>query len=389
MYALVVSPERTDQVRQAIQGDIVYESDETLDSESTRIVFEAVARVSARVLIVDMAVGPGRALIAGIRHYRIARPQTRIILLAPGREPGDQTVAQLVGLGVYDIIPGANDADWTELVRTTLQKPAATFAQAARWHVAHSLNGDFTVRERVSIERVPLGTLTIAVAGVAPGVGCTHTALLISNYLSQLGRRVGLTEIAPRPALASLSHFLAKERGGYWQLGRLDIYPDVDLNTDLSVTFTDKLSRRFRALGQSGKKYEYLVFDLGPLSPAGLANENHGFYRAVWQELLRSSLPVIVGSGAPWRYADWGFLLHSLRERQDAALVIAAPTGDQAGEFSEQTGLSVVSLPFSDPFSLTSDVKTGLAKLVNPVVPIPKVQKPSLFKRVSQLIGHG
>jgi len=61
---------------------------------------EGAARVPAELLLLDVAAADPRALL----RYRLARPATRIVLLVPGRRPGDPAVAAAVQSQVYDIV---------------------------------------------------------------------------------------------------------------------------------------------------------------------------------------------------------------------------------------------------------------------------------------------
>ncbi|GFN21958.1 hypothetical protein [Thermanaeromonas sp. C210] len=203
IYALLVTPARAEQVRKAAigHGEVVFDQAGTMDSFSIHNAFQSAARVAADVLVLDIDAAPGPDLVAAARCYRIARPHVRIIVLAPAREPGDPTVAGLVGLGIYDIVAAPIEADWEALVGKALVGPPATYAQAARWHVMPGPDGDEHVKERVIIEERPAGAVTIAVMGAAPGLGCTHTALAISAFLARQGYKVALVEDSQRFAL--------------------------------------------------------------------------------------------------------------------------------------------------------------------------------------------
>lgn len=113
---------------------------------------EEAARVPADVLILDVSTGPG--LGRAVLRYSLARPNTRVILLAPGRSPGDADVAQVVGMGVYDVVTDPAD------LPVVLDGPPATKAQAALW-LDPSLAPEATqtaVKERVIERRVPMST---------------------------------------------------------------------------------------------------------------------------------------------------------------------------------------------------------------------------------------
>ncbi|MBS3976622.1 MAG: response regulator transcription factor [Syntrophomonadaceae bacterium] len=159
---------------------------------------EEAGRVPASVLILDVGTGPG--LGAAVLRYRLARPQARIILLATGRQPGDPEVAQIVQAGVYDIVTDP------ESLAAAMDRQPAGLESAALWldpSLAPGGNGGKTVVERVVERKVPMTQrpTLIAAAGMAPGVGTTTMAQVITHYLAWRGHTTTLVDMsAPWPA---------------------------------------------------------------------------------------------------------------------------------------------------------------------------------------------
>lgn len=209
MVGLITTPDRAAAVRRAAEraGDGVgYERVGPLDSAATRAAFEEAARAPLDVLVLDLDAAPGLDLAAAVRQYRIARPATRIIALAPGREAGEHTCAALVARGVYDIIAAAPDADWTALVGEALTRPPATYREAARWDVEVVREQAATKQsaERVVIETRP-GRQLILCCATGPGAGATTLALSVAGYLARRGMRVVVADAASRPVLGWVS----------------------------------------------------------------------------------------------------------------------------------------------------------------------------------------
>ncbi|CEP67948.1 P-loop containing nucleoside triphosphate hydrolase [Moorella glycerini] len=274
MYALILAPARAEQVRKAVKeyGEVVFDQAGTMDSLGIRNAFQSAARVAADALILDIDAGPGPDLVAAVQGYRIARPYTRIFLLAPGRQPGDATVARLVGLGVYDIIDGTVEADWGDLVAQALTCVPATYAQAARWHIMSGLTGEEQVKEKVVIEQRPVGVVTIAVAGAAPGLGCTHTARAISAFLARQGHNVVLVEDSQDPVMEDYLKIIKADDGRVSKAGRIkgfDVFPFAKTGVDKFIErdgnfIFDELLPELRA-----GRYEYIVRDLGVADKKG------------------------------------------------------------------------------------------------------------------------
>ncbi len=171
-------------------------------------VLEGAARVPAELLLLDVAVAEPRGLL----RYRLARPGTRIVLLAPGRRPGDRAVAATVQSQVYDV------ADDLDRLAHVLDHPA-DFAAAARWldpSLAPDAPGEHRVLERTVIESrpVPVSRRTCAVVGPKGGVGRTTVAVNLAVAAVALGRSVLLVDLHAGVWSAARHLGCAGSRGG-------------------------------------------------------------------------------------------------------------------------------------------------------------------------------
>jgi hypothetical protein len=59
-----------------------------LDARETREAINSLAKVNIETLIIDMDSVDEALLIEAMNTYRVQRPETRIIIYAPGRQPG-------------------------------------------------------------------------------------------------------------------------------------------------------------------------------------------------------------------------------------------------------------------------------------------------------------
>jgi hypothetical protein len=75
-----------------------------LDAQETREVINSLTAINNEVLVIDLDTVDAAALIDTLHAYRVQRPETRIIIYAQGRCPGDLVLAQLVALGIYDLV---------------------------------------------------------------------------------------------------------------------------------------------------------------------------------------------------------------------------------------------------------------------------------------------
>ncbi|PRR73700.1 hypothetical protein [Neomoorella humiferrea] len=368
ILALILTPARAEQVRKAVKehGEVVYDQAGTMDSFGIRNALQSAARVAADALILDIDAGPGPDLVAAVQGYRIARPYTRIFLLAPGRQPGDATVARLVGLGVYDIIDGPVEADWGDLVAQSLTNTPATYAQAARWHIMTGLTEEEQVKEKVVIEQRPVGVVTIAVAGAAPGLGCTHTALAISAFLARQGHNVALVEDSQEPVMQDYLKIIKAGPGRVskaWRIKGFDVFPfaktEVDkfIEGDGNFIFDELLAEL------SAGRYEYIVRDLG------VADKKRA------REAFRSNLAVLVASAARWR---WGDLL-KIEPLSSFRLALVAPAERDVKEIRRIPELKAYVMPYHpDPFCMPDEI---LTELLRPVLPQAREKKKPFWVR--------
>lgn len=211
---------------------------------------EEAARVPADLLLLDIETGP--ALGPAVLRYRLARPQTRIVLLAAGKVPGDAEVAAVVQAGVYDVVTDR------ESLGSVLDRPPADLAAAALWldpSLAPGTSRREQVRERVIERRVAVSQrpVLLAVAGVAPGVGTTTVACTLAGYLARQGHRTVLVEAGEYPSLGLIAD--------------MDLGPDpVGWLPNLEVC-ADPVPRNLVRVRQ----HAYVVADLGAYPRAELA----------------------------------------------------------------------------------------------------------------------
>jgi hypothetical protein len=106
-----------------------------LDAQETREAINSLTAINNEALVIDLDTVDDAALIDTLHAYRVQRPETRIIIYAPGRCPGDLVLAQLVALGIYDLVtPDETPAEGLgEIIVQALDAPAGTYASASRF----------------------------------------------------------------------------------------------------------------------------------------------------------------------------------------------------------------------------------------------------------------
>jgi len=276
-----------------------------------RNAFISASRLNLDTLVVDLDIAPAAAVLLALHTYRVQRPGTRIIALAPGRRPGDATVSRIIAMGIYDIVaPDDAEAVIPEL-ESAVRNPAATYSQAARWlqleqpfnsskeHSNKDSPGKSTVPEvktEVLIQQRPLGLTTIAVAGAGPGAGVSHLCLSIASYLAGSGNHTVLAEYPIGEKKTGV-----ESQYGYLPGARYDKTKTkygIEINTACLHGFNIFLdARSFRLIEYvfpviAQNSYDYLVLDLGELSPDSPEKI---------AEMDRAALAILTVNAAPYR----------------------------------------------------------------------------------------
>jgi Mrp family chromosome partitioning ATPase len=130
-------------------------------------------------------------------------------------------------------------------------------------------------------------TRVIAVAGAAPGLGCTHNALAMAFFFSNLKYKVALVELGESHdllVLGSLPNAKQKDENSY-KLNGFDVFPRKFGEQPIKV----------ESVLKSG--YDVAILDLGVLKHGDSPNNAH-------YEMNRADVSILVASSAMWRWKD-------------------------------------------------------------------------------------
>lgn len=224
---------------------------------------DAASRAPIDLLVLDVGSGPG--LAAAVLRFRLARPATRVILLAPGRTPGDREVSAIVAAGVMDVV------DDLASLAAAWDSPG-DLRQAARWLDPSAVpdpdarpEKERVLERRVAVTQRPA---VILVVGLGPGVGTTALAAALAGYLDRSGHKVALLDLAPSRGLSFLASVpdAPDPAGAGPTLVRAPWTPRVDV---FSYTAAPDPAQALRSLLKA-RQHAYVVCDLGDAAPADL-----------------------------------------------------------------------------------------------------------------------
>jgi len=344
------------------EHEVLYEHMGTTDSEGIKKAIMAVSRLPADVLVIDTDVSSDTGLLLALHSYRIARPDSRVVVLVNRRQPGDELVSGIVSLGIYDIIENVDESQLLSELSLNIKSPYP-YSKVVKWHRGFRGEADIRikeVRERVIIERRPVGKVTVAVAGVSNGVGCTHTSIAVASYLSSFGS-VALIEDSQRPSLGYISG-LGQEipnKIGVFKYYNADIYPLSQQQELFNDSFL--YERLLPSLGS----YEYVVRDLGVLDPERL------------RELYRAESGILVVSTSPWRIMEF-VKAHNLLEDNFTNINIVSAFGSERDLrlYKQVTSITPVMIPLSVDLShVSKEGKAVFKKMFDFLLPERKQKR--------------
>jgi len=144
-------------------------------------IVKELSRIPVDILILDIDTGPG--LGTAVLRFRLTRPNTRVILFARNKKPGDAEVARVVQAGVYDVVTEP------EKMKEVLNKGPAGLEAAAKWldpGLAPEYEKEKEVVEKIVEKKVAVSNrpVYIAVCGTAPGVGTTKAACNVAALVT-------------------------------------------------------------------------------------------------------------------------------------------------------------------------------------------------------------
>lgn len=194
-------------------------------------------------------------------------------------------------------------------------------------------------------------TIMIAVGSTNSGVGSTHTALLIGQYLAKYGKgNVAIWEAGENPCFEFLEYV---QQGNYSGTSYFD-YGNVTLF---------KGGNNWQWMDIAMDRYAYVILDLGCMQDE---SEKVGLF-------LKSHLPVLVSSGSAWRMKD---LIQFCREHTEARqerwrITLPLASKESRNEVAEiLAGRPIFALPcHSEPLQAQSETEQVLEGILSPILP--------------------
>ena len=209
------------------------------------------------------------------------------------------------------------------------------------------LNFDPLLQKRKKVRDRFIGTIIIAITGVEKGVGCTHTSLLIANYLAKQKFSVALVE--------------ANESNEYKEIE--SSYEGVDSDLLISSSFYIngvhfyKNQNNIDVIPLLSGEYAYIVLDLGNYVETESYNE-----------FLRANIQIVVGSSRDWKQHKIDEFIDSQIHLDQSNWRICLPLSDKQDVKDLKKKLcrrQLYTVPyFPDPFDSSEAIEDFMEKML-------------------------
>lgn len=210
-----------------------------------------------------------------------------------------------------------------------------------------------------------VGTIIIAVAGISRGVGCTHTAIAISNYIAQSGYSVALVEMNANKHIAQIYDEVYEE-------GLLEKSFNID-----GVDYYYNNSQDLIHVLSAG--YQYIVLDLSLIRGEG--DKGKSINNVNFIEMQRANKQILVGGIKDWQLKDFKIALGG-EESTNWNLYITFSDTDMFNNFKKEIDRNVFMAPYCpDPFKTYDEQDIALRHMLNDNIQKNlQVKKKGLFR---------
>ena len=228
-------------------------------------------------------------IVEAINSYRILYDESRIIIIAPNRVPGDKMLAELFGLGIQNIIATTDYLEMKKELTVSLSEKGKSYKDAL---VFKDIKNTVAVVEekKKAVIRVQIG-----LAGTQRRIGTTHTTIQLASYLRSKGYLVAVCE-------RNLSGDFERLRDGqgakmqeqqYFVIDGIDFYPGCKEKEAMKPVLE--------------KSYNFILCDFGELDITSTQMRDY----------CRSHVRILVAGTKPW---EFGFVSELISQIPDDVL---------------------------------------------------------------------
>lgn len=214
-------------------------------------------------------------IVEAINSYRILYDETRIIIVAPTRAPGDKMLAELFGLGIQNIIATTDYLEMKKELIVCLSEKGKSFKEALIFRDVKNTVAVVEEKKRAVI-RVQIG-----IAGTQRRIGATHMVIEFAAYLRSKGYLVAVCERNGSGDFERIREGLGSKLQDqqYFVVDGIDFYPNCVQKEDMKPVLE--------------KNYNFIVCDFGELDITG----------SQMRDYYRSHVRILVAGSKTWEFS--------------------------------------------------------------------------------------
>lgn len=198
-------------------------------------------------LVIDLSAlkDTNEDILQAIENFRMMYDQTRIVILATNRREGDELLAQLFSLGLYNLVLTDDYVRIREELSVCITS-GKNFRDAVVFKDMPT--GEQTIVKK-EVKQV-VNKIMIAVAGSQKRIGTTHTCIALAAALRHRGYMIAVAEYNSSGDYERIRESFGEDmiEESYFSMNGVDYYPGL---TEISLA------------NVVGKSYNFIIVDFG------------------------------------------------------------------------------------------------------------------------------
>lgn len=236
--------------------------------------------LKALIVDVDAIKDSQEEFIQALSNFRMLY-DTKIIVIATGREPGDTILNGVFCTGIYDIITAEKEA-LSEELKYCLEK-GKNFQDSARFQILENKENETSeasvIHEKLiikkSVKKVANKEI-IGFMGTQSRVGVTHNCIVCAEYLKENSFKVAIVELTnEKSSYEKIMEYYdyGLEDDEFFNMDGIAVYPKYDMNKLHLIM---------------AQNYHFILIDFGI------------YRKEIETEFIRTAVPIVVACSKPW-----------------------------------------------------------------------------------------
>lgn len=231
-------------------------------------------------------------IVNAIKNLRLVYDNKRIIIFASGKEKGDPLLAQLFGLGIYDLVVG-NSTKVLEQELDYCLRVGKNFRDSLEFQDQnHEENkkAEKEIIERIVVKNEVITKVCnamIGIAGTQERCGTSHHVIMSANYLKSKGFKVAVLECAEYPVFGTYAALYGYDRNQVFIHDKVVYYPVFNL---------DRISQIY------AQNYDIVLIDFGVIRSE------------ILNDYQRCMMKIVITGSQPYELEKVSYIFEKLEE---------------------------------------------------------------------------